>query len=235
MYRPHGCGHVFEPLLLAYVTGYLVQKKKLFKKLRLYCLLVHFCFLISESKMLNHLITIIIVLVIFLAENNIFATNWKTGGVESDKIYSKPEKLNFDEDTEIGNTVAETSELTVYIRKEILLSCENFHSGSNITLAETSVLTLNIRKEILLSCENFHSGSNITLAETSVLTLNIRKEILLSCENFHSGSIYSIPKLPTTFNQIQRLVKITDQFEDLQISFDLFDRKPCPLDSWVRW
>ena len=37
------------------------------------------------------------------------------------------------------------------------------------------------------------------------------------------------------FIQVQRLKKITDQFTDLYISFDLFDRKPCPLDSWVTW
>ena len=75
---------------------------------------------------------------------------------------------------------------------------------------------------------SFHSGT-VYASEVSV---NVRKDILLSCENFHSGTIYSIP---TTFNQIERLVHITDEFPDFQISFDLFDRKPCPLDSWVRW
>ena len=37
------------------------------------------------------------------------------------------------------------------------------------------------------------------------------------------------------FIQVERLKKITDQFTDLYISYDLFDRKPCPLDSWVTW
>ena len=32
--------------------------------------------------------------------------------------------------------------------------------------------------------------------------------------------------------QLQKLQRISQQFVNRDIAFDLFDRKPCPLDSW---
>ena len=53
------------------------------------------------------------------------------------------------------------------------------------------------------------------------------------------SEVKQIPRLlhitegPPKSIQVERLRKISDQFTDLYISFDLFDRKPCPLDSWI--
>ena len=78
-----------------------------------------------------------------------------------DKIYTKPEELNFDD---IGNT----SELTVNICKEILNSC---HIGDIPNLLKHILYSLEVQRNRDPSCENFHSGSNVAEAETSQLTV----------------------------------------------------------------
>ena len=77
--------------------------------------------------------------------------------------------------------------------------------------------------------------SEFVQRNSSISAKGCRENSIPSFSVQHGQHLLHIAESFPKFIQVERLKNITDQFSDLYISFDLFDRELCPLDSWVPW